>query len=268
MIEKKLKNASSAVLSYFGDTLTRINAHHLILLVLLGVCTLFYYFGELVDLAGWEALRWEVFYTVHDIHRLLFFVPVIYASYFFGVRWAIIVTVVSLAVFLPRAILISSYPDAIPRAVFEAIIAGVAGSLVAVAHHKYQRLRHVKTLPGNEGAILAGTPNRSGDGVFTLGDLEIDFSKRVVKLRRQIVKLTPREYMLLSYFVRNNGKVISHKNLLCDVWGPEYDDAIEILRTFVRQLRCKIEDDPSHPRFIITEQGVGYRFVESEEHPR
>lgn len=100
--------------------------------------------------------------------------------------------------------------------------------------------------------------------VFTAGDLEIDLSKRVVKRKGQVVKLTRTEYELLAYLVSNYGKVMTHRELLHNVWGPEYGEEIEYVRTFVTQLRRKIEDDPSNPRFIVTEPRTGYRFVKPD----
>ena len=100
--------------------------------------------------------------------------------------------------------------------------------------------------------------------VFTAGDLEVDFSKRMVKRRGQTIKLTRTEYELLAYLVSNCGKVLTHKELLHNVWGPEYGEESEYIRTFITQLRRKIEDDPSNPRFIVTEPRVGYRFVRPE----
>jgi two-component system KDP operon response regulator KdpE len=99
--------------------------------------------------------------------------------------------------------------------------------------------------------------------IFTTGNLEVDFSKRVVKWRGQIVKLTRTEYELLAYLVSNYGKVLTHREILHNVWGPEYGEEIEYVRTFITQLRRKIEDDPSNPRFIVTEPRIGYRFFKS-----
>jgi len=97
--------------------------------------------------------------------------------------------------------------------------------------------------------------------IFSAGDLEVDFSKHVVKRRGETLRLTRTEYELLAYLVSNCGKVLTHRDILHNVWGPEYGEESEYVRTFVRQLRRKIEDDPSSPRFIITEPRVGYRFV-------
>lgn len=100
--------------------------------------------------------------------------------------------------------------------------------------------------------------------VFTAGDLEVDLSKRVVKRRGQIVRLTRTEYELLAYLVSNCGKVLTHRELLRNVWGPEYGEESEYLRVFIGQLRRKIEDDPSNPHFIVTEPRIGYRFVKPD----
>ncbi len=100
--------------------------------------------------------------------------------------------------------------------------------------------------------------------VFTAGEIEVDLSKRVVKRRGQVVKITRTEYELLAYLVANWGKVLTHRELLHNVWGPEYGQETEYVRTFITQLRRKIEDDPSNPRFIMTVPRIGYRFVKPE----
>ena len=99
---------------------------------------------------------------------------------------------------------------------------------------------------------------------FQAGGLEVDFSSRVVKRQGQVVKLTPTEYELLAYLVANRGKVVSHRQILHSVWGPEYGEESEYVRVFIRQLRGKIEEDPSNPQLIRTETRVGYRFVAPE----
>lgn len=93
------------------------------------------------------------------------------------------------------------------------------------------------------------------------GDLLIDTEARVVKMRGENIKLTPREYDILVYLAQHAGKVISHRELLQAVWGNVYGEEREYLRVFVSQLRRKIENDPLRPEYIITEPGVGYRFV-------
>jgi len=96
---------------------------------------------------------------------------------------------------------------------------------------------------------------------FTCGDLEVDFAGRVVRRRGQVIKMTPTEYELLVYLVSNAGKVLTHRQILHNVWGPEYGEESEYVRVFMRQLRSKIEEDPSNPQYIVTEPRVGYRFV-------
>jgi len=110
----------------------------------------------------------------------------------------------------------------------------------------------------------AGAATTTSIPVFTAGDLEVDLAKRVVKLRGKVVKLTRTEYELLAYLVNNHGKVLTHRELLNNVWGPEYGDEAEYVRVFVNQLRHKIEDDPSNPQYILTEPRVGYRFVKPD----
>jgi len=97
--------------------------------------------------------------------------------------------------------------------------------------------------------------------VFTAGDLEIDLSRRVVKRMGKVVKLTRTEYDLLAYLALNCDKLVTHKDLLTNVWGPEYGEELEYVRLFIWQVRRKIEDDPKNPRFILTEPRVGYRMV-------
>ena len=109
---------------------------------------------------------------------------------------------------------------------------------------------------------VAGTVTEAP--VFTAGDLEVDLSGRQARLRGQEIKLTRTEYSLLAYLVANVGKVLTHREILHSVWGTEYGDEIEYVRTFINQLRRKIEDDPSNPRYILTEQRTGYRFVKPE----
>ena len=92
-------------------------------------------------------------------------------------------------------------------------------------------------------------------------DLYVDGDSHQVTLRGEEIRLTPTEFKLLHYLSQNRGKVISHRSILQAVWGPEYGDEREYLRVFISQLRHKIEDDPLRPAYIVTEPGVGYRFV-------
>jgi two-component system KDP operon response regulator KdpE len=93
--------------------------------------------------------------------------------------------------------------------------------------------------------------------VFRSGDLSVDLVRRLVSVRGQEVKLTPREYDLLRLLVAHAGKVLTHRHILKEVWGGESD--VQYLRIYIRTLRQKLEADPEKPALILTEQGVGYR---------
>jgi len=103
----------------------------IILFVLYGLCSLIYYFGELVDLVGWEALRLDFFYGVHDIQRLLFLAPILYAAYTFGVKATIILTLLTTGTFMPRALFISPFPTPLLRSLLFILIAGTLGYFTA-----------------------------------------------------------------------------------------------------------------------------------------
>jgi two-component system KDP operon response regulator KdpE len=93
------------------------------------------------------------------------------------------------------------------------------------------------------------------------GGLRVDLEKRLVAVDGQALHLTPTEYKLLARLVRSAGKVVTHRQLLADVWGPEYTEHTHYLRLYMGQLRAKIEQDPADPRHILTETGVGYRLA-------
>ncbi len=95
-------------------------------------------------------------------------------------------------------------------------------------------------------------------------ELTIDLARREVIVRGETVKLRPTEYRLLHHLVSNAGWVMTHEMLMSKVWGPEYRDETQYLRLYITYLRQKIEPDPSHPKYILTERGVGYRFKEFE----
>jgi len=96
--------------------------------------------------------------------------------------------------------------------------------------------------------------------VARFGDLEFDPERRRVMRGDQEVRLTPTEFTLLAELIVHPGKVLTHRALLQKVWGPEYGGETEYLRVYINRLRHKIEADPSHPRHLLTEQSVGYRF--------
>jgi two-component system, OmpR family, KDP operon response regulator KdpE len=95
----------------------------------------------------------------------------------------------------------------------------------------------------------------------TIGDLRIDLSARLVYRNDAEIHLTPLEYKLLVTMIKHAGKVLTHRFLLREVWGPQDSQENHYLRVFVASLRRKLENDPARPRFILTEQGVGYRFA-------
>lgn len=97
--------------------------------------------------------------------------------------------------------------------------------------------------------------------VFVTGNLSVDLGARIVKRNGEIVKLTPTEYSLLSLFVRNAGKVLTHRYILQQVWGPAFEEESQYSRVYVGQLRKKLEDDPSNPKLFLTESGIGYRLA-------
>jgi two-component system KDP operon response regulator KdpE len=95
----------------------------------------------------------------------------------------------------------------------------------------------------------------------TFGNLSVDFAARTIRNNGNAVKLTTTEYSLLALLIRNEGKVLTHHYLLNQIWGPSYVNESQYLRVFIAQLRKKIESDPNRPAHIITESGVGYRFI-------
>jgi two-component system KDP operon response regulator KdpE len=116
-------------------------------------------------------------------------------------------------------------------------------------------------------AALRRTPAAQGPaaGRLTLGAVDIDFDARQVIARGRRVRLTPKEFDLLRYLVAHANKVVSHRQMLQAVWGPDYGDEVDYLRVVVNQLRKKIEAQPSRPVFLLTEPWVGYRLSLSPE---
>jgi two-component system KDP operon response regulator KdpE len=101
--------------------------------------------------------------------------------------------------------------------------------------------------------------------VFQSGPVVVDLAARVVKRNGEIVKLTPTEYSLLALFVRNAGKVLTHRTILQQIWGPTFEGETQYSRVYVAQLRKKLEDDPAKPRLFQTESGIGYRLSVDEQ---
>ena len=102
----------------------------------------------------------------------------------------------------------------------------------------------------------------SGEPVVQVGELVVDLAKRSVTMAGEPVHLTPHQFDLLRVFALNVGKLLTHRQLLQEVWGPGYADAANLLQVNVSQLRRKIEPDRTHPRYLLTETGAGYRLVE------
>jgi len=97
--------------------------------------------------------------------------------------------------------------------------------------------------------------------LFTTGELSVNYASREVRLAGEPVKLTPTEYDLLKFMIEHAGKVLTHQMLLTAVWGNSQAAHAQYLRVFVGHLRKKLERDPARPRYILTDPGVGYRFV-------
>lgn len=110
-------------------------------------------------------------------------------------------------------------------------------------------------------ALRHTQPTGSEESIVRIGDLEVDLAARLVKVRDTQLHLTPIEYKLLTTMIKHAGKVLTHRFLLREVWGPQDSQENHYLRVFVAGLRRKIEADSARPRYILTEQGVGYRFA-------
>jgi two-component system KDP operon response regulator KdpE len=112
-------------------------------------------------------------------------------------------------------------------------------------------------------AIRRKTP---GDkiNIISANGLEVDFENRTVKKFEETIKFTSTEYNLLALLLKNEGKVLTHRVLLQQIWGPGFQEQTQYLRVYIAQLRKKIEDDPNNPQFIHTESGIGYRFTGKE----
>lgn len=110
-------------------------------------------------------------------------------------------------------------------------------------------------------SALRAVNSDSGETVLNFSDLKINLSKRSIWKNGQLLKLTVTEYNLLAILVQNEGKVLTHHYLLRSIWGPGFIDQSQYLRVFIAQIRKKIETDPNNPKILLTEPGVGYRFL-------
>jgi two-component system KDP operon response regulator KdpE len=101
------------------------------------------------------------------------------------------------------------------------------------------------------------------DNSIFVGDVQLDPERHLVLKKGRRLHLTPKQFDLLRFLMANAGRPVPHTKLLRSVWGPEYGNELEYLRTFIRQIRMKIEDDPANPKYLLTESHIGYRFAES-----
>lgn len=149
--------------------------------------------------------------------------------------------------------------------------------IVSARHQESQKIQLLDagaddylTKPFSVGELLArirvalrhrGTALAAAVTEHHVDDLHIDLSLRTVQCRGELLHFTPTEFKLLARLVRSAGRVVTHRQLLTDVWGPEYTAHTHYLRLYMGQLRAKIEQDPAEPRHLLTETGVGYRLA-------
>ena len=149
--------------------------------------------------------------------------------------------------------------------------------IVSARHQEAQKIRLLDagaddylTKPFSVGELLArirvtlrhrGTALAAAVTVHELDDLRVDLGLRVVQCKGETLHLTPTEFNLLARLVRSAGRVVTHRQLLTDVWGAEFTEHTHYLRLYMGQLRAKIECDPAEPRHLLTETGVGYRLA-------
>lgn len=107
--------------------------------------------------------------------------------------------------------------------------------------------------------LRKGIKSEGGEPIIQVGDITMDAIRHEVKIKGEIINLSPKEYKLLRYFMMNAGKMIMHSQLLTELWGKAHEENIQYLRIYIGQLRQKIELDSSKPTYIITEAGIGYR---------
>ena len=101
------------------------------------------------------------------------------------------------------------------------------------------------------------------DAAILIGEILLDPGRHLVERKGRVVHLTPKQFDLLHYLMAHAGRPIPHAKLLRSVWGPEYGNELEYLRTYIRQIRIKIEDNPADPKYLLTDSHIGYRFSES-----
>jgi two-component system KDP operon response regulator KdpE len=112
-------------------------------------------------------------------------------------------------------------------------------------------------------AVRRNNIGEGRDKTIVVGDVWLDPERHLVQKKGRAVHLTPKQFELLHFLMANAGRPVPHTKLLRSVWGPEYGNELEYLRTFIRQIRIKIEDDPADPKYLMTESHIGYRFSET-----
>ena len=113
-------------------------------------------------------------------------------------------------------------------------------------------------------AVIRRAAETAGEPAVTVGDLEIDLADRRVRRAGEQVHLTPIEFDLVAALARHRGKLMTHRQLLQEVWGPRYEEETNYLRVYMAQIRRKLEPEPARPRYFITEPGMGYRFEQGD----
>ncbi|OGN88682.1 MAG: hypothetical protein A2158_00480 [Chloroflexi bacterium RBG_13_46_14] len=151
------------------DILSKRSFHVILLSLLFIYYSLIYYFGEIVDITNWEFLRWDFFYSVHDIHRLFFLIPVIYTGYIFRIRWSLVVTFAAFLVFLPRALFISPFTDPLIRIILFTLLSGIVGTLTGLFRNESERRSSLEITVKTERDKMLGILNRMEDGVLITG---------------------------------------------------------------------------------------------------
>jgi len=147
------------------------------------------------------------------------------------------------------------------------IILSVRNSEDDIIHALDNGANDYLTKPFRTGELLARIrvairqiPDNSDNPILEFGSLSIDLSNHIVRKKNEIVKLTTTEYSLLTLLAKNEGRVLTHQYILKEVWGMGYVEQTQYLRVFIAQLRKKVEDNPSTPKLLNTESGIGYRF--------
>jgi two-component system, OmpR family, KDP operon response regulator KdpE len=140
------------------------------------------------------------------------------------------------------------------------------GALEAGADDYVTKPFHIRELVARVRAAVrrAQVQDENANAAICIGDIHLDPARREVHKSGALIHLTPKEFDLLHYLMAHAGLPITHGRLLNAVWGPEYGDEVEYLRTFVRQLRKKIEDNPAVPKYLLTDIQIGYRFRDSD----